>query len=149
VPDTARALLTAALLSASALAALTFRLRRTDPASPDRTIGELQVSRWMAVVLAATGAMSAGLVIAAAPTPLASFEITIALFFVVVAGYILTRDPRQGLLISTAAFVLHALVDIAHRPGLLAPDLAPRWFTVGCAIYDICIAAICYWARRR
>jgi hypothetical protein len=149
VPDAARALLTAALLSGSALAALAFRLRRTDPASPERAIGELQLSRWMAVLLAATGAMSAGLTIAAPPTPLAALEITIGLAFVGVAGFVLTRHPRQGLLVATGAFVLHALVDIAHRPGLLAPDLAPRWFTIGCAIYDICIGAVCYWARRR
>jgi hypothetical protein len=40
-------------------------------------------------------------------------------------------------------------VDIAHRPGWLSPDLAPRWYIVGCASFNVYLAALCYLARRR
>lgn len=147
--DTARALLTAALLSGSALAALAVRVRRIDPESPQRLIGELHLSQWVAVLLAATGAMPLGLAVAGGPILLGAFDVTIGVAFIGLAGVMLQRHPRQALLLATSAFVLHALVDIAHRPGLLSPDLAPRWFTVACAVYDIYIAAVCYWARWR
>ena len=149
MPDTARALLTAALLSGSALAALTLRLQRTDPDSTERVVGELHVMRWIAVILAATGALTAGLAVARATPPMGALEVTIGVAFIAIAGVTLAWHPRQGLLISAGAFVLHALVDIAHRPGLLSPEIAPRWFTVGCAIYDVYVAAVCYWAQRR
>jgi len=32
---------------------------------------------------------------------------------------------------------------VAHRPGAL-PGIAPRWYLVGCAIYDVYIGALCY-----
>jgi hypothetical protein len=42
------------------------------------------------------------------------------------------------------AFAAHALIDILHRPGMLSPDLAPRWFVVGCAVHDVVMGALCY-----
>ena len=47
------------------------------------------------------------------------------------------------------AFVAHALVDIAHRPGWLSPAIAPQRFIAGCAAYDVYVAALCFWARGR
>ncbi|MFI5178905.1 MAG: hypothetical protein ACHQO8_10095, partial [Vicinamibacterales bacterium] len=86
----------------------------------------------------------------ALPTiPGGHLDAAIGVGFMLVAGLILLRDPREGLAIAAAAFVLHALVDIAHRPGWLSPDLAPRWYVVGCASNNVLIAALCYWARRR
>ena len=38
----------------------------------------------------------------------------------------------------------HAVVDILHRPGLLPEDLAPRWYSIGCAVYDVYLGALCY-----
>ena len=55
----------------------------------------------------------------------------------------------DGIIVVAGGFVVHALVDIAHRPGWLSSDLAPRWYTVGCAVYNVGLAGICYWARRR
>ena len=52
--------------------------------------------------------------------------------FVLLSGLVLLREPREGLFLVAAGFVLHALVDIAHRPGWLSPDLAPRWYVVHC-----------------
>ena len=33
---------------------------------------------------------------------------------------------------------------VAHRPGLLPEGLAPRWYSIGCAVYDVYIGALCY-----
>ena len=48
-----------------------------------------------------------------------------------------------------SAFAFHALLDVAHRPGILAPELMPRPFLVGCALLNVYVAALCYLARRR
>lgn len=147
--ETARALLTAAVLSGSAFAVFAYRVRQADPMSPDRLVGELRLAQWAAILLAATGAVPLGLAVSPASGALGAVEVAIGVGFVVIAAAILLRDPRSALVTSASAFIAHALVDIAHRPGWLAPDLAPRWFIVASAIYDVCIAAVCLWAQRR
>ncbi len=147
--DTARVLLTAAALSASAIAMLAWRVARSDPSQPERLIGELRVAQWAALLLAATGGVPIGLAVAQPLIPAEHLDAAIGIVFIGVAGLILLRDPREGLLLAAGAFGLHALVDIAHRPGWLSPDVAPRWFIVGCATYNLFLAAACYWARRR
>ena len=47
--------------------------------------------------------------------------------------------PYLGLILPRAPGL-----DIAHRPGLLSPDLAPRWFLVSCSVYDLVVGALCY-----
>ncbi len=115
VSDTVRVLLTAAILSALALAA--------------------------------TGGVSIGLVVANADTPFGPIEVTIGVACVILAAFVLSRDPREALLLCVAGFVAHALTDVAHRPGGLTP-IGPAWYFAGCAMYDVFFAAICYWARR-
>ncbi|HYN07424.1 MAG TPA: hypothetical protein VES67_08550 [Vicinamibacterales bacterium] len=148
--DTARVLLTAAVLSAGAMVILAWQLLRTDAQSPARLIGQLRLAQCAAMLLAATGAVPMGLAIAVAPDVyLAHLDVALGVIFVVVAGLVLLRDPRQGLLVAAIAFVAHALTDLAHRPGWLPPALAPRWFFISCAVYDLLLAAVCYWGRRR
>ena len=148
--DTARVLLTAGVLSAGAMTILLWQLTRTDPQAPARLIGQLRLSQCAAMLLAATGAVPIGLAVAAdADVYLAHLDAALGAVFVVVAGIVLLRDPRQGLLLAALAFVAHALVVLGHRPGLLAPALAPRWFFVSCAVYDLILAAVCYWGQRR
>lgn len=148
--DTARVLLTAAVLSAGAMAILAWQVARTDALAPARLIGQLRLAQCAAMLLSATGAVPMGLAIAAKPdVPLAHVEVALGVSFVVLAGLVLLRDPRQGLLIAASAFVGHALIDLAHRPGLLSPAIGPRWFFVSCAVYDVSLAAICYWGQRR
>ncbi len=148
--DTARVLLTAAVLSAGSMGFLAWQLIRTDPQQPARLIGELRLAQFAAMILAATGGLPMGLAIAAAPgVQLAHLDLALGVIVVVVAGLVLLRDPRQGLLVAASAFLAHALIDLAHSPGLLSPALAPRWFFVGCAVYDVVLAAVCYWGRRR
>ena len=147
--DSARVLLTAAVLSVSALAAFAWRVARIDASQPDRLIGEMRVAQWAAVLLAAAGAMPMGLGVAGAMLETAHVDVAFGFGYVLFAGLILQREPRSALLFAMAGCVSHALLDISHRPGGLSPDLAPRWFMIGSASYDVALAAICYWARRR
>jgi hypothetical protein len=149
VTDTARVLLTAALLSASGLGAFVWRLARTDPASPERLIGQLRLSQWSALLLAAVGAASIGFAAAAEAVPTGSIEVTLGVGFVILAGFVTLQEPRDALLVSAGGFVVHALTAVAHRPGLLSPALIPRWYIVGAAVLDLYVAALCYLARRR
>lgn len=147
--DTSRLILTVAVLSAGATGMFGWRVSRLDPSEPERLIGELRLAQWAAMLLAATAGVSIGLAIANTAVPFGTIEVTAGVVFVLLAGVILTREPRDGLVFAAIAFVAHALIDIAHRPGLLSPDLVPQSFAVGDAIFDVFIAAVCYWARRR
>jgi predicted branched-subunit amino acid permease len=71
-------------------------------------------------------------------------DIVLAVGFLVLAASTMVRDPRHALTILALAFAAHAVVDIAHRPGFLPEGIAPRWYLIGCAIYDVCIGALCY-----
>jgi hypothetical protein len=148
VSDTARALLTFALLSSTALGVYVWKLSRLDPGGPDRLVGQLRLAQWSALVLAATGAVSIGSTIAHETAPFGTLEVTLGVAFVVLAAVVLHREPREALLLAAGAFVLHALATLAHRPNGLSP-VAPGWYTAGSAIYDLFFAAVCYWARRR
>lgn len=146
--DLVPTLLTAAVLSGSALAMYLWRMMRLDPSGPERLVGELRLARWAALALAGLGGISMGLAVAHAAAPFGTVEVTLGLAFIVAAAVILQREPREALLYAALAFVLHALVTLMHRPGGLNP-IAPAWFSAGGAIFDIFFAAVCYWARRR
>ena len=147
--DTARLVVIAFALSGSALGAFAWRLVAIDPAQAQRLIGELRLAQWIAILLAVTGGAWLGLAIRVGGEPLAGLDVTVSLGVVVVAAIALVSEPRQALGLLAGAFMAHALIDIAHRPGWLSPAIAPRWFVVGCSAYDVYIAALCYWARRR
>jgi hypothetical protein len=149
VTDTARALLVAVLLTGSGLGVYAGRLARIDPAEPTRLIGELRFAHWMAVVLAAVGGAWVGLSASQPAQGLASIDLTIAIALVVVAAWTLQRETRNALGILCVAFLAEAIIDTAHRPGWLAADLAPRWFTLGCAAFNVYLSALCFWVQRR
>jgi hypothetical protein len=149
VTGTVGLLLVAAVLSGVALGGYGWRLIRIDPAQPERLIGELRLAQLGAILLAVTAGSWIGLAVAANPDPLANVDVTLGLGYIVLAVIVLHLDPRQALFTLALAFVLHAAIDIAHRPGWLSATLAPRPFIVGCAAYDVYVAAVCFWARRR
>jgi len=148
VTDTARVLLTAGLLSLTTAAVFAGRLRRTDRSDPARLVGQLRLAQWAAVGLAMMGGASIGLAVAGSGEPLAHLDLALGLAFAVLAGTVLHQEPPRGLLIAAGAFLGHALVTLAHRPGGLTPAFAPFWFTAGAAIYDVAMAAACFWATR-
>ncbi len=147
--DTVRVVAAAAALSLAAIATLAWRILRADPAQAERLIGQLRLAQWAAVLLAGVSAVPVGLAVARAGDATGNPDVALGVVLLGLAGIVLQREPREALLVAAGGFVVHALVDIAHRPGWLSSDLAPRWFTVGCAVYNVCLAAICYWARRR
>jgi hypothetical protein len=147
--DPARVMLAAAAASGAAVWLLAWRTARIDPSHPTRLVGELHVARWAAVLLAAVGAIGIGVAVSAGDRTLPTPDMATGVVFVGVAGLVLQRDPREGLLLAAGAFVIHALFNLAHRPGWLPVDLLPHWYVVGCATYDVVIAGLCFWARRR
>ena len=146
--DTARVLLTAGVTSASAFAAFAWHLTRSDTA-PERLVGQLRLAQLAAVLLAAMGGLSIGLAVGSEAIQTGTIDLTAGVAFAILAGVILRLEPRDALLVAAGGFLLQALVDLSHRPGWLSTDLAPRWYIIGSAIYDVFLAAVCYWARRR
>src|SRR5262245_29582169 len=76
-------------------------------------------------------------------------DLTIAIALIVLGALTLQRETRQALTILCIAFLAHAIIDTAHRPGLLDAGLAPRWFTLGCAGFNLFLSALCFMAVRR
>lgn len=147
--DTARVLLTAGVLSVSTAGVFAARLRRMDASDPARLVGQLRLSQWAAIVLATLGGAPIGLAVANAGQPLAHLDLTLGVAFGILAGIVLHREPAAALHLASGAFILHALLDLAHRPGWLSPAIAPVWYTAGSATFDIGMAAVCFWAARR
>jgi hypothetical protein len=144
IPEGERALLLAFLSIAAAAAVLAWRAFRTPVSSPQRLVAELRLVQFGGGILVFSAGAAIGLTALAADRPGVALEVMIALGFVVVAGTIVLRDPREALPLLAMAFAAHALIDILHRPGMLSPDLAPRWFVVGCAVHDVVMGALCY-----
>jgi hypothetical protein len=149
VTDTPGVLLLAAVLSALAVGTFAWRVTRIDPSQPERLIGELRVAQWAAILLAAAGAVPIGIATAATSVALGGADVAAGVIFVGMAGLVLQRDPREGLSVLVGAFLAHAVITLAHRPGWLPVELMSRRLAAGVATYDVCIAAFCYWTRRR
>lgn len=142
--DTLRAILLAFLVLDGALAWFAVRASATLWGSPERLIAEFRVVRLAGLLLALTAGASLGLAAAHEHVPAGALDVTLAVGFVALASVAVTRDPRQALMMLAAGFVAHGLMDIAHRPGLLSPELGPRWFFIATAVFDVAAGAICY-----
>jgi hypothetical protein len=113
--------------------------------SPDRLVSELRLSQISALLLAMSAGAYVGLAVANEARPGVGFDVALAMGFLVVAAWTLMRDPRQALTVLALAFAAHAVLDVAHRPGWPLPDgMAPRWYSISCAVYDVYIGALCY-----
>ena len=112
--------------------------------SPERLVAELRLAQLAALLLTLAAGAYIGFAVVRENEPGVGFDIAFAVGFMVVAAWTMVRDPRQALTIVALAFAAHAVLDIAHRPGLLPDSLAPRWYAIGCAIYDVYIGALCY-----
>jgi hypothetical protein len=129
-------------------AGLTWYAARTatiPTSSPDRLVAELRLAQFAALLLAMTAGVYIGFAVRSESTTGVGLDIALATGFLVVAATTLVRDPRQSLVIVALAFAAHALLDVAHKPGGLLPhEIAPRWYLISCAIYDLYIGALCY-----
>ena len=113
-------------------------------ASPERLVAELRLAQMAALLLTLSAGAYIGFAVARENDPGVGLDIALAVAFMLVAAVTMLRDPRQALTIVALAFAAHAVVDVGHRPGLLPDGLAPRWYAVGCAVYDVFIGAVCY-----
>ena len=141
------ALRTAFIAFATLAAGFTWQSIRTaavPASSPERLIAELRLAQMAALLLTLSAGAYIGFAVVRENEPGVGLDIALAVGFLVVAAVTMLRDPRQALTIVAIAFVAHAVLDIAHRPGLLPPGLAPRWYAVGCAVYDVVMGAVCY-----
>jgi cbb3-type cytochrome oxidase subunit 1 len=112
--------------------------------SPDRLIAELRLAQFAALILTLVSGAYIGFAVVREHQPGVGLDVALAVGFLLVAAVTLVRDPRQGLTIVALAFACHAIIDVLHRPGLLPEDLAPRWYSIGCAVYDVYLGALCY-----
>lgn len=112
--------------------------------SPQRLVEELRLAQIAALLLTLTAGAYLGFAVVRENEPGVGLDIALAVCFLLVAAVTMLRDPRQALTIVALAFAAHAVVDVAHRPGLLPDALAPRWYAIGCAVYDVYIGALCY-----
>ena len=140
--EAARALLVAAIGAAIVLMRMAAQAGRMPASSPERLVEEFRLIRLASLVLGVTAGTTIGLAVAHENAPGTAVEIALAVFVAGLAAYAATCEPRQALGLIALGFVAHALMDIGHRPGLLPNDLVPRWYLIGCAIYDSAVAGI-------
>lgn len=139
-----RTLLIAGLALAAGFTWQAIRTAVIPVSSPDRLVAELRLAQIAALLLALAGGAYIGFAVAHEAQPGVGADIAIAVCFFLVAATTLVRDPRQALTILALAFAAHAVVDVAHRPGLLPDGIAPRWYAIGCAVFDLYLGALCY-----
>ena len=143
--EASRTLLIAVLSVAAGMTWQSLRTAAIPVASPDRLIAELRLAQIAALTLMATAAGYVGLASTHESVPGVGLDIALALGFGVACAATLVRDPRQALTILALAFVAHALLDVAHRPGVLPEGVVPRWYALGCAMFNVYVAGITYW----
>jgi len=112
--------------------------------SPQRLVDELRLAQMAALLLVLAAGAYIGFGVAHENDLGVGFDIALAVCFLLVAAFTMVRDPRQALTILALAFAAHAIVDVGHRPGMLPEGLAPRWYAIGCAVFDVYIGALCY-----
>jgi hypothetical protein len=112
--------------------------------SPLRLVEELRLAQMGALLLTLAAGAYIGFAVVREHEPGVGLDIVLAVSFFLLAAVSMVKDPRQSLTILAFAFAAHAIVAVAHRPGLLPEALAPRWYSIGCAVYDVYIGALCY-----
>jgi hypothetical protein len=147
VTETARVLLTAGILSAVALTTFVWRVIRPGRAPHEYLIDQLRLSHVAALLRAGMGSIGIGVAVATAGAQNASLEAAVGLTAVLASLIVLRSEPPAALLLAALFFLLHTLFDWAHRPGLLSAQFVPPWWSMGCAIYNVYLAALCLLAR--
>ena len=142
--DAARTILLASLSFAAGFTWHGLRTARIPVASPDRLVAELRLAQIAALLLTMTAGAYIGFAVTHENQPGTGLDIALAAGFFVVAATAMVRDPRQALTILALAFAAHAVVDVIHRPGGLPDGIAPRWYSLGCAVFDVYIGAVAY-----
>ena len=149
---TSEGLRTIAIAAAALAAAFTWQSFRTasiSAASPERLVGELRLAQFGALLLTLSAGAYIGLAAAHESRLGTGLDVSLAVGFFVVAAATMVREPRQALAMVSLGFAAHAVLDVAHRPGWLPEGLAPTWYSIGSAVFDLYIAALCYFPLLR
>ena len=120
------------------------RTSRIPAVSPDRLVAELRLAQFAALLLSLVAGVYIGFAVAAEHHQGVGLDVAFAVGFLVIAASTLVRDPRQALTVLALAFAAHAVIDVAHRPGWLPDAIAPRWYLISCAIFNVYLGALCY-----
>ena len=139
-----RTFLVAAIALGAGFAFQSLKTAAISITSPERLVAELRLAQIAALILTLIAGAYLGLAAGNESRIGVGLDIAFAAGFFVVAAYTLTCDPRQALTLLALAFAAHAILDIAHRPGVLPDALAPRWYTIGGATFDVILGALCY-----
>jgi hypothetical protein len=139
-----RTAIVAAIVLAAGFSWQAFRAAAIPVSSPDRLVAELRLAQMAALLLVLVAGAYIGFSVVHEGQAGSGIDIAVAVGFFLVAAATMARDPRQALTIVALAFAAHALVDIAHQPGILPEGIAPRWYAVGCAVFDVYIGAVAY-----
>jgi hypothetical protein len=140
-----RTLAVAAIALLAGFSIQSFRAAAIPLSSPERLVAELRLAQIAALLLAFAAGAYLGFAAVYETRTGVGLDIALAAGFFVLAGYTLTCDPRQALTFLALGFGAHAILDIAHRPGVLPEDIVPRWYTVGGATFDLLLGALCYY----
>lgn len=139
-----RTLLVAAVAFGVGFSFQSLRTAAIPISSPERLVAELRLAQIAALLMTLSAGAYLGFAATNETRTGVGIDIALSAGFFVLAAYTLTLDPRQALTMLALGFASHAIIDIAHRPGVLPEGIAPRWYTVGCATYDVIIGALCY-----
>lgn len=123
---------------------IALRTARIPSQSPERLVAELRMAQAGALVLVFIAGAYLGFAASRETIAGVEWDIMLAFGFLLVGIGTMQEDPRRALTVLALAFAAHAIVDVAHRPGFLPEDVAPRWFAISCAIYNLYLGAICY-----
>lgn len=138
------ALVVAAATLGLAVGWLAWTALRLDGSSPDRLVTELRLSQVSALLLVLTAGAYVGAAVANETTPGVGLDIALATGFFVVAALATTWDPSRALTALALLWVAHGLVDLGHLSGALPSAVVPAWYPTACAIYNVCMAGVCY-----
>ena len=123
------------------LATVAVRAEATDP---DRLVSELRLAQYAALLLAATATVYIGFALAHDEARASGLVIALVTGFFLVAAVVATWEPGRALTALALAWGAHALLNLAHAADLLPAAIVPAWYPAAGAIYDICIAGLCY-----
>lgn len=135
----------AAFLALGSLAVwLAIVATRADASDPNRLVAQLRLAQYAALLLTMTAAVFVGFALAQEGVSGAGFDVAIATGFFVLAATATTWEPGRALTALALAWCAHAIVNLGHAAGLLPSAVVPEWYPTACAIYDICMAGVCY-----
>lgn len=142
--DPVRSIVLGATALGLALGWLALRTTRIPATSHERLVAELRLTQLGSLTLVLVSGAYVGFAAWQESRLGAGLDVALALGFLAAAFTAVTRDPRESLTLLALAFAGHALVDLMHGAGWLPQGVAPRWYAVGCATFNVYVAALCY-----